>query len=61
MNVLYDFVDEVEVETNEEGIYEWKNVEFAWDFNNKELAGFANISQFIIGIFDLEEIKKFFK
>ena len=47
MNVLYDFVDEVEVETNEEGIYEWKNVEFAWDFNNKELSGFANISQFI--------------
>ena len=61
LNVFYDFVDEIKVEANEEGIYEWKNVEFALDFNNKELAGFANISQFIKEIFDLEKIKKFYE
>ena len=61
LNVLYDFVDEVTVESNDEGIYEWKDIEFALDFNNKELAGLANISQFIKEIFDLEKIKKFYE
>lgn len=61
LSVLYDFVDKVDIEPNYEGVYEWKDVSFALDFNNKELAGFANISQFIKEIFDIEDIKKFYK
>lgn len=61
LSVLYDFVEEVPVNANEEGAYEWKDILFASDFNNKELAGFANISQFVKEIFDLEGIKKFYK
>lgn len=61
LSVLYDFVDEVQVKENYEGIYEWKDVNFALDFNNKELAGLANISQFIKEIFDIEGIKKFYE
>ena len=60
LSVLYDFVDEIPVKSNYEGIYEWKDVEFALDFNNKELAGLANISQFVKEIFDIEGIKKFY-
>lgn len=60
LSVLYDFIDEVQVKSNYEGIYEWKDIEFALDFNNKKLAGFANISQFIKEIFDIEGIKKFY-
>jgi len=60
LNVLYDFIDETEIEENYEGIYEWKDIEFAMDFNNKEIAGFSNISQFIKEIFDLENISKFY-
>lgn len=60
LSVLYDFIDEVSVKSNYEGIYEWKDIEFALDFNNKELAGFANISQFVKEIFDIEGIKKFY-
>ncbi len=36
-----------------------KYVEFDLDFDNKKLAGLANISQFIKEIFDIEGIKKF--
>lgn len=61
LSILYDFIDEVPVKSNYEGIYEWKNIDFALDFNNKELAGFANISQFIKEIFDIENIQKFYK
>lgn len=61
LSVLYDFIDEVPVKENEEGIYEWKDISFASDFNNKELAGFANISQFVKEIFDIEGIKKFYE
>ena len=61
LSVLYDFIDEVPVESNYEGIYEWKDINFALDFNNKELAGLANISQFIKEIFDIENIVKFYK
>lgn len=60
LSVLYDFIDEVSVKSNYEGIYEWKDIEFALDFNNKELAGLANISQFVKEIFDIEGIKKFY-
>ena len=61
LSVLYDFVDETNIEDNHEGSYEWKDIEFASDFNNKELAGFANISQFVKEIFDIEGIKKFYE
>lgn len=61
LSVLYDFIDEVQVKSNYEGIYEWKDINFALDFNNKELAGLANISQFIKEIFDIEGIKKFYE
>ena len=61
LSVLYDFVDEVSVKSNYEGIYEWKDISFALDFNNKELAGLANISQFVKEIFDIEGIKKFYE
>ena len=61
LSVLYDFVDEVSVKSNYEGIYEWKDIAFALDFNNKELAGLANISQFVKEIFDIEGIKKFYE
>lgn len=61
LSVLYNFIDEVQVKSNYEGIYEWKDINFALDFNNKELAGLANISQFIKEIFDIEGIKKFYE
>ena len=61
LSVLYDFIDEVQVKSNYEGIYEWKDINFALDFNNKELAGLANITQFIKEIFDIEGIKKFYE
>ena len=61
LSVLYDFIDETPVESNYEGIYEWKDIDFALDFNNRELAGLANISQFIKEIFDIEGIKKFYE
>ena len=61
LSVLYDFVNEVSVKSNYEGIYEWKDIAFALDFNNKELAGLANISQFVKEIFDIEGIKKFYE
>lgn len=61
LSVLYDFVDEIYIEPNHEGIYEWKDISFASDFNNKELAGFANISQFIKEIFDIEGVEKFYE
>lgn len=61
LSVLYDFIDEVQVKSNYEGVYEWKDINFALDFNNKELPGLANISQFIKEIFDIEGIKKFYE
>lgn len=61
LSVLYDFIDEVPVKLNYEGIYEWKDINFALDFSNKELAGFANISQFVKEIFDIEGIEKFYE
>lgn len=61
LSVLYDFMDEVPVKSNYEGIYECKDINFALDFNNKELTGFANISQFVKEILDIEGIKKFYE
>ena len=61
LSVLYDFIEEVPVKANYEGIYEWKDIKFALDFNNKSLAGLANISQFVKEIFDIEDIQKFYE
>lgn len=61
LNVLYDFVDKVEVADNIEGHYEWKDVEFIMDSNSKEIAGLSNLNQFVKEIFDLENIKKFYE
>ena len=60
LSVLYGFIEEVPVKSNYEGMYEWKDIKFALDFNNKNLAGLANISQFVKEIFDIEDIKKFY-
>lgn len=61
LNILYDFVREVGVDDNEEGHYEWKSIDFAMDSQNKEIAGFSNLNQFIKEIFDLENVKKFYE
>ena len=60
LSVLYDFINEIPLKPNDEGIYQWKDINFALNFNNKKLAGFANISQFVKEIFDIEGIKKFY-
>ena len=61
LSVVYDFIDMVDVVENYEGTYEWKDIEFALDFNNKEIAGLSNVAQFIKEIYDLEGIKKFYE
>lgn len=60
MAVLYDVVDEANVEENEEGTLEWKDIDFALNFNNRQIAGLANLSQFIKEILDIEGIQKFY-
>lgn len=60
MSILYDFIDEIQVEENIEGYYEWKPIEFALDSNNNQIAGYANLAQFIKEIYDIENIKKFY-
>jgi len=60
MAVLYDFVDEVDVKENYEGSFEWKNIDFALDFNNKQIAGLSNLAQFIKEILDIEGVAKFY-
>ena len=60
MTVLYDFIDIYDISGNDEGFFEWKDIEFALDFNNKELAGHANISQMIKEILNIENISKFY-
>ena len=53
-------IDIEEVEDNYEGHYEWKDVNFALDFNSKEIAGCSNLAQMIKEIYDIEDIKKFY-
>lgn len=60
LNVMYDNVDEVLISDNEEGHYEWKNINFVMDINNKQIAGLSNLNQFVKEILDLENIKKFY-
>ena len=60
MSVLYDCVDEINVLENYEGVFEWKDINFALDFNNKQIAGLSNLAQFIKEILDIEGIVKFY-
>lgn len=61
LNVIYDFVDEVKVEDNYEGTYDWKPIEFVMDSESREIAGYSNLCQFVKEIYDLEGIKKFYE
>lgn len=47
LNVLYGIHDEVKVEDNREGTFDWYKVEYVMDYNNKEFAGYANIALFV--------------
>jgi len=60
LNVFYDILDEVPIEENYEGSFHWMNIGFAEDFENKELAGYANISIFIREILEVEDVKHFY-
>jgi 8-oxo-dGTP diphosphatase len=61
LNVIYDSVNETSVDDNEEGHYEWKNIDFVMDANDKAIAGLSNLNQFVKEILDLENIKKFYE
>ena len=61
LNVIYDCVEEVHVDDNEEGHYEWKNIETIMNPYDKNIAGLSNLNQFIKEILDLENIKKFYE
>lgn len=61
LHIMYDIVDEeTPLKDNEEGHYEWKNIDFVMDINNQEIAGLSNLNQFVKEILDLENIKKFY-
>lgn len=60
LNVIYDSVEEVFVDDNEEGHYEWKNIESIMDPYDKNIAGLSNLNQFVKEILDLENIKRFY-
>lgn len=60
LNVIYDSVEEVFVGDNEEGHYEWKNIESIMDPYDKNIAGLSNLNQFVKEILDLENIKRFY-
>lgn len=60
LNVFYDSIDEVSIEENEEGSFNWKDLAFAEDFENRELAGHANIALFVREILEIEQIKHFY-
>lgn len=60
LNVIYDFIDMVEVPDDREGHYEWQDIDFVMDPFNKEIAGLSNLNQFVKEILDLENIKPFY-
>lgn len=60
LHIMYDIVEETPLKDNEEGHYEWKNIDFVMDINNQEIAGLSNLNQFVKEILDLENIKKFY-
>ena len=61
LNVIYDFVDKVDVEENYEGTYEWKEISFVMDPFDKNIAGHSNLNQFIKEIFEVENLKKYYE
>ncbi len=60
LNVLYDFIDEIDIPENYEGEYNWYDIDFALDFNNKKLAGYANIALLVREILINEGIIEFY-
>ena len=60
LNLPYDKSIVDDIEENYEGSFEWKNIDFALDFNNKQIAGLSNLAQFIKEILDIEGIVKFY-
>jgi 8-oxo-dGTP diphosphatase len=61
LNILYSFTDEIPVESDHEGVYEWKPIQFAMDFYNEQLAGFGNVAQFMREIFIKEGLADDYK
>lgn len=61
LNVIYDTIKEVDVADNEEGHYEWKDIDFVMDPLDQNIAGLSNLNQFVKEILDLEGIKKFYE
>lgn len=60
LNVIYDCVDDINIDDNREGHYEWKNIDFVMNSYDNKIAGFSNLNQFVKEIFDLENVKKFY-
>ncbi len=61
LNVLYDIIKESNFEENEEGIFEWLNVDFVLDTNNKLIAGYGNVGLFAREILESENKYDFYK
>lgn len=61
MHVIYCNSNEVEVPDNEEGHYEWKNIDFVMNNLSTDIAGLSNLNQFVKEILDIENIKKFYQ
>lgn len=60
LNVLYDVIKEAEFEENEEGTFEWLNVEFVLDANNRSIAGYSNVGLFVREILQMEKKYDFY-
>ena len=61
LNVLYDFVNEVPLQENYEGVFEFCDMSFALDFENKQLAGYANVASFMREILEKEGMSNFYQ
>lgn len=61
LHVIYCNSNEVEVPDNEEGHYEWKNIDFVMNNLSTDIAGLSNLNQFVKEILDIENIKKFYQ
>ncbi len=60
LNVIYDCVKEENIKDNYEGHYEWKDISFVMNINNKQIAGLSNLNQFVKEILDIENIDNFY-
>lgn len=60
LNVIYDNVKQKDIIDNYEGHYEWKDINYVMDINNKNIAGLSNLNQFVKEILDIENIHKFY-